>query len=153
MSKIVKVTACVLLVPGIVFGLYIIMHGHLTPGGGFQGGAVIATISALLIVAYSDEIRGIMSRDILSIMESIALTAFIMLALLGLSATFFNNFMVNEGGLFGNMVSGINPGDLNTGGVIPLMNMAVGLEVYSALSLILVMMYFGSKKEVLEDAG
>ncbi|OYT54748.1 MAG: sodium:proton antiporter [Candidatus Altiarchaeales archaeon ex4484_2] len=153
MSKIVKVTACILIIPGIVFGLYIIMHGHLTPGGGFQGGAVIATISALFIIAYADEIRGVLDKDILSLMESMALIAFISLAFLGLSTTFFHNFLVNGGGLFGNPVSGINPGDLNTGGVIPLMNLAVGLEVYSALSLIVVVMYFGSKQEVLEDVN
>ena len=35
-----------------IFGAYIIIHGHLTPGGGFQGGAVVATMAAFLLVAY-----------------------------------------------------------------------------------------------------
>lgn len=35
-----------------VFGVYVIIHGHLTPGGGFQGGAVVATLFAFLLVAY-----------------------------------------------------------------------------------------------------
>lgn len=151
MSKIVRTIACILIVPGIMFGLYVIMHGHLTPGGGFQGGAVIATISALFIIAYGERIKGILDRDILSLAEGLGLLAFISLAFLGLSATFFHNFLVNEGAIFGDSVSGINPGYLNTGGVIPLMNLAVGLEVFSALSLIVLVMYLSSKKEVLKD--
>ena len=43
MSKIVKTITCFVSLPIIVFGLYIISHGHLTPGGGFAGGAMIAT--------------------------------------------------------------------------------------------------------------
>jgi len=152
MSTIVRTTACVLMVPGVIFGLYIIMHGHLTPGGGFQGGAVIATISILFIIAYGEKIRALLDQDILSLMEGLALLAFISLAFMGLHATFLHNFLANEGEIFGDSVSGINPGYLNTGGVIPLMNLAVGLEVFSALSLIVLMMYFGSGKEVLDDA-
>ncbi|HJJ99748.1 MAG TPA: sodium:proton antiporter, partial [Methanocorpusculum sp.] len=42
-----------LLVPFIfIFGFYIVAHGHLSPGGGFQGGAVIATGVALVLVCY-----------------------------------------------------------------------------------------------------
>ena len=35
----------------LVFGLYVVLHGHLTPGGGFQGGAVMATGAALMVVS------------------------------------------------------------------------------------------------------
>ncbi len=153
MSKIVRTVACVLIIPGIVFGLYVILHGHLTPGGGFQGGAVIATIPALFIIAYGEKSRRILNRDIPSLVESLALLTFISLAFLGLSATFFRNFLVNGGFIFGKAIRfGINPGYLNTGGLIPLLNLVVGLEVSAALSLIILIMYFGSKKEVLKDA-
>ena len=152
MSKIVRTIACVLIVPGIIFGLYVIMHGHLTPGGGFQGGAIMATISVLFIIAYGEKIREALDRDILSLAEGLALLAFISLAFLGLSTTFFRNFLANEGFIFGKAIGfGINPGYLNTGGVIPLMNLAVGLEVFSALSLVVLIMYLGSKNEVLKD--
>jgi multicomponent Na+:H+ antiporter subunit B len=30
--------------PGLLHGLYIVVHGHLTPGGGFQGGVVLAGV-------------------------------------------------------------------------------------------------------------
>ena len=39
-----------------VFGLYVIVHGHLTPGGGFQGGAVVATFMAFLLVAHGGSV-------------------------------------------------------------------------------------------------
>lgn len=31
----------------LLFGLYIVLNGHVTPGGGFQGGAIIASILIL----------------------------------------------------------------------------------------------------------
>ena len=56
MSKIVRSTANIIFPFILVFGFYIIIHGHLTPGGGFQGGAVAATGFVLMLVAFSPEI-------------------------------------------------------------------------------------------------
>ncbi len=53
MSKIVRLSADIMYPFVVIFGLYVIMHGHITPGGGFQGGAVVATGAALVIVAYA----------------------------------------------------------------------------------------------------
>ncbi len=140
MSRVVRTVADIMVVPIIVFGIYLIIHGHLTPGGGFQGGAVVASSTALLIVSYGS------FRDYkkdFSSLESMSLTLFILLAILGilLGATMFYNFGAGTGGLFGGTVpEGINPGYINTGGTIPMMNIMVGLEVTAALSLILWMM-------------
>ena len=41
MTKIVRTTADLFFPFCLVFGLYVVVHGHLTPGGGFQGGAVV----------------------------------------------------------------------------------------------------------------
>jgi len=43
MSKIVRTITNILYSSILIFGFYVIMHGHLTPGGGFQGGAVVAS--------------------------------------------------------------------------------------------------------------
>ncbi|MFO8110328.1 MAG: MnhB domain-containing protein [Thermoplasmata archaeon] len=140
MSKIVRTITDIMVVPIIVFGIYLIVHGHLTPGGGFQGGAVIASSTALLIIAYGS-FRDY--KEDFSSLESVGLTLFIILAILGLllSTTMFYNFAAGMGGIFGGTVSqGINPGYINTGGTVPLMNIMVGLEVAAALSLILWMM-------------
>ena len=51
MTKIVRTTADLFFPFCLVFGLYVVAHGHLTPGGGFQGGAVMATGTALILVA------------------------------------------------------------------------------------------------------
>ena len=143
MSKIVKTITCFVSLPIIVFGLYIISHGHLTPGGGFAGGAIIATLVALLAVAFGKEItdKGL-SKQLFSFFESLGLLAFIILGFFGLSFTFFYNFLANSGEIFGRTILfGSNPGYINSGGVIFLMNLAIGIEVFSALSLIILLMY------------
>ncbi len=49
-SIIVKVV-CRRLVPFVqIFGLYVIMHGHSSPGGGFQGGVILASSFMLLVL-------------------------------------------------------------------------------------------------------
>lgn len=153
MSKIVRTITKFTYGIIITFGFYIIVHGHLTPGGGFQGGAVTASAFALLLVSYGNlASEKFLKKDFLSFLESCGLTLFIALAFLGLGITFFYNFLANSGGWFGNIFPlGINTGDLNTGGVVPLMNVAVGLEVLSGLGVIILVMAgameFTKKKE------
>lgn len=144
MSKIVQSMACILYPSIIVFGAYLIIHGHLTPGGGFQGGAVAASAIALMIVAFGSHKY---KKARLSVMESSGLLLFISLAALGIFTVFFFNFMANTGGMFGEIVEfGPNTGNLNTAGTIPLMNIAVGLEVVGALGLMLVTLGKGPEK-------
>jgi energy-converting hydrogenase B subunit I len=150
MSKIVRTAANVLLPFILVYGFYIVLHGHLTPGGGFQGGAVIATSLVLLFVAYSydDIVQRIKIRSLHST-ETLGLLLFILTALIALTlgATFFTNWLVNSGMIFGNPVAfGPNPGDLSTAGVIPIMNVAVGIEVLGALSVIVLYMISAIKE-------
>jgi len=54
MDTIVKTTSRILFPFVIVFGLFITVNGHLSPGGGFSGGAIIATGFAMLIIAYTE---------------------------------------------------------------------------------------------------
>ena len=52
-ESIVVKTVCRLLAPFIqLFGLYVIMHGHSSPGGGFQGGVILASSFVLLAIGY-----------------------------------------------------------------------------------------------------
>ena len=150
MSKIVRFGADVLFGAIVIFGLYVIMHGHLTPGGGFQGGAVVATGVALVIVAYSyEEVIGMVKKFVLTIQESAGLVMFAGVALIaiGLGTTFFFNFLANSGSLFGMTVPfGPNSGELNTGGVLPLMNIAVGIEVWGGLAIVILYMLSGIGK-------
>jgi len=146
MSKIVRTITNILYSFIIIFGFYIIMHGHLTPGGGFQGGAVVASAFALLAISYGAlKIRRMLKKENFSVSECSGLLAFIGLAFLGISTAFFYNF-ITGGAIFGNIPAGINPGDLNTGGVIPLMNIAVGVEVLSAIGLIILYMFTAGRE-------
>ncbi|NCF75044.1 MAG: sodium:proton antiporter [Xanthomonadaceae bacterium] len=139
MSKIIKIISLIILNPIIIFGLYVIVHGHLTPGGGFQGGAIIAGATALILVVFENNIK--LSRGLFSLFEFLGLTSFILMAFWGIvKNTFFYNFLTNSNGILGKtIVFGINQGYLNSGGVIPLMNLSVGIEVASGLSLIIIL--------------
>lgn len=144
MSPVVRTITAFLFAPILIFGLYIIVHGHLTPGGGFQGGAIIATLMALWFVAMGNTKW---KKKLLSGMESSGLLIFIIFAFLGLLATggfFFNNFFAGDGFfLFGESIwDGVgahpNSAPLMSGGTVPVMNMAVGLEVVAGLTLIVI---------------
>ena len=146
MSKIVRTIVAIAFPVAMIYGLYIIAHGHLTPGGGFQGGAVVASACAMVLVAFGSKwtINKIKEKN-LSVFESVGAVAFIGLAFLGLifGAVFFNNFLVGNDYLFCVIPAvGSTLADINTAGVLPLMNFAVGLKVIAGLfAIVLVMAY------------
>ncbi len=117
------------MVPSIfLLGIYVICHGHLTPGGGFAGGVLIAGCFVLMVLAYgSEEVKNEVSKWRASLSESIGLFIFWFLAILGLvQGTYF----------FNNVIAKINPGQPNhlfSAGIIPLCNIAIGIEVAGAL--------------------
>jgi len=146
MSKIVRTITAITFPFSMIYGLYIIAHGHLTPGGGFQGGAVVASACAMILVAYGSVWTiGKLKEKHLSFnqtLESAGAISFIGLAFLGLifGTVFFNNFLVGNDFLFGDIGEGLS--NINTAGVIPLMNFAVGLKVIAGLfGIVLVMAY------------
>jgi len=147
MSKIVR-TAANLLFPFIlIFGFYVIVHGHLTPGGGFQGGAVMATGLAMIIAAHAFErVQGAFKKDLLKVVEATGLTLFLATAVSGfiVGKPFFYNWIAQAGGLLGGAPTAA--GNLNTGGIIPLLNVFVGLEVLGALTIVILTMLAGAKE-------
>jgi len=126
MSVIVKKVSQ--LVSGLVFmyGIYIITHGHLTPGGGFAGGAVLAGAFILLVLAYGNELVKLKKKEEgSSVTESLAVLTFILLATVALligTHVFFKNWLPK--GVVGDLISA---------GIIPLYNIVVGIEVGAAL--------------------
>jgi len=151
MSKIVRTLSNILFPFIMIFGLYVIAHGHLTPGGGFQGGAVAASGCILLLIAYGSTWASKKITDKhLTVFESIGALWFIAAAFLGLvmGGIFFLNSLVGTP-VFGNIPpNGPAISDLNTGGVLPFMNFAVGLKVIAGLfAVVLVMAIASSVKE------
>ena len=71
----------------VLFGLYVVAHGHLTPGGGFQGGVVLAT--AALLVYLSGEyvtLRRVSPESVTDLAESTGAAGYVAVGLLGLAA-------------------------------------------------------------------
>jgi len=152
LSKIVRTISNQLILFVLVFGLYIIMHGHVTPGGGFQGGAVIASGVVMMIVAFgSGEIKKSLRESHLSVIESGGALIFIGMAFAGMGTVFFYNFLVGTSVFGGIPPTGPNPGHVWTGGVIPIMNFGVGLKVIAGLSAIVLAMALFSSGEEMEE--
>lgn len=108
-----------LLVPLILLlGAYVFVNGHLTPGGGFQGGAIIA--SAALLLLLTDPLYRF-SRRLITIIESISGLFFIGLGILGilLAGGFLDSRVLPTGEL----------GSLFSAGLIPIIYSFVGLKV------------------------
>jgi len=129
MSLIVKKTTQ--LIAGMIFmyGIYIITHGHLTPGGGFAGGVIIAGALILITLAYGSEFLKLVKKESGStIIESLATIMVILIAVSGFifgTKIFFNNFLPK--GIVGHLISA---------GVLPLYNIFVGIEVASSIFII-----------------
>lgn len=108
-----------------LYGCYIILHGHLTPGGGFAGGVILAASFILLVLAFgAAEIREKNSYFFASIFESIGGLMFLFIALLGLFAGVF---------FFTNILSKGTPLKILSAGIIPLANIAISIKVGAGL--------------------
>jgi multisubunit Na+/H+ antiporter MnhB subunit len=152
LSKIVRTVANQLIVFILIFGLYVIVHGHLTPGGGFQGGAVVVSGVVMLLVAFNSEtLKKWLHERVLTIMESSGALLFAILGFAGLGTVFFYNFLVGSP-IFGRVPpTGPNPGDFWTGGFVPLMNIAVGLKVIAGLSAVVLAIALFARGEEMEE--
>jgi multicomponent Na+:H+ antiporter subunit B len=147
MTVIVKTIAGVLFPIAMIFSFYVIMHGHLTPGGGFQGGAIGASAVALLVVAFGVKyVEKKSSEENISTFESIGGVIFVLVALLGIfiSATFLTNFLVGKE-IFGK-IPGWGEAPLNSGGILPILNIAVGMKVIGGLSAVLMIIALAARE-------
>ena len=125
MTEIVKTISRLL--AGLIFfyGTYIIVFGHLTPGGGFAGGVIISGAFILLIISNGiGEEKLIRARDKAGFLESSGIFLFWMISIIGLCmGTFF----------FLNFLGKGRPLNVFSAGTIPLCNIAIGVEVSAAL--------------------
>lgn len=126
MTNIVKTTTRFMSGVVFLFGVYLVTHGHLTPGGGFAGGTVMAGAFILLVLAFGDNIMHLRkTKEGSTVLENLAILMFLLFAALGMllgARIFFANFL--NIGVAGNLISA---------GTIPLFNVFVGIEVAAAL--------------------
>jgi multicomponent Na+:H+ antiporter subunit B len=125
-SEIVR-TGAQILVPLIaIFAAYIITNGHLSAGGGFQGGAVIASSAILLLLA---DPRQRFDQQFLSGTEAAAGVLFVLVGVAGL--IFASGFLDNRVLPLGEF------GTLFSAGAIPLLSVLLGAKVGCELSVII----------------
>jgi multicomponent Na+:H+ antiporter subunit B len=118
-----------------LFGIYIILFGHLTPGGGFAGGVILACSYVLLMLAMGREsVEQNLPLSLASRLDCVGALLFIAIALFGLvygAASFFYNFIQQE------YLAGRETAfKLVSAGTIPLSNIAIGIKVGASLFLV-----------------
>ena len=119
----------------LVYGIYLVAYGHLTPGGGFPGGVMIAGGFMMLVLALGKaEAEKVLPRRVAGVLDSVGALAFLALALLGLwlGTEFFLNFIkkTHPG----------RPHAFMNAGIIPLANAAIALKVALSFTAVLVLL-------------
>jgi multicomponent Na+:H+ antiporter subunit B len=128
-SDAVRVAGLGLIGPIVVLGLYVVAHGTLTPGGGFQGGAVLVAAPIMIYLAGRYlAFRAVSPMAALDFGEGVGAGGFVVIGLVGMivGSSFLLNFLPI--GQSGNVFSG---------GTLPLINLSVGLEVAAGVVLVI----------------
>lgn len=128
LSKTVKVAAAGLFGVTLIFGLYVCTHGQLTPGGGFQGGVIIATAMMLVYIAGNvNRFNSITSHPLMEVLEALgaALYALVGVSALAVGLPFLTNWIPLGA-----------TGDVLSSGTIAVISASVGLEVAAGFILL-----------------
>ena len=128
-SEALRALGAVLVGPMLLLGAYIVVHGALTPGGGFQGGVILA--GALLLVYAAGQVAAVQRVRPVSLVEvadAVGAAAYVLVALAGL---------VFGVAAMDNVLPLGTSGSLLSGGTVPVLSVAVGVEVTAAVTLIL----------------
>lgn len=132
-NVIVKCAADKILPFSLVFGIYIILFGTISPGGGFQGGVICASAVLLLYIGHgyataSDAVK----MEVLRVCEPIGATLYVILGLCGivLGSVFCRNIFFNNG----------NIGDLVSAGNVTYMGWTVGFKVLTGIGFLILLM-------------
>jgi multicomponent Na+:H+ antiporter subunit B len=109
----------------MLLGAYIFLHGHLTPGGGFPGGVIIATAFLLLLITQKVyKLRKIH----LTVTEALAGSLYVVVGLVGLY--YVRSFL-------GNFLQTGKPGYIVSAGIIPIIYLLIGFKVGSEMTVAL----------------
>ena len=124
MSTVVKTVARWVIGFILLVGLWLVAYGHLSPGGGFPGGVVIASGFILLVLAHGGRSADrVFPRPVARVLDSVGALSFLFLALLGLWV---------GGEFFRNTIQKGSPGRLHedfNAGIIPFANLAIAVKV------------------------
>jgi multicomponent Na+:H+ antiporter subunit B len=124
-NEAVRIAGMLMVAPAFVIGLWVVAFGYVTPGGGFQGGVVLA--AALLLVYLTGSLRRFMHvtpSTAVEMSEATGAGAYVVLGVVGLIA---------EGAYLRNFLGAGDRGTLYSGGSIPLLNWVAAVEVSAAM--------------------
>ncbi len=129
MDDLIVKTITIIITPFIqLYGIFVILHGHLSPGGGFAGGAIIGASVILFTLAFGiEESKKLIPHSVTAKIESGGILWFISLGLIG---------VLMGGSFLGNKVAGFPLGQLGSilsGGLITLATIGIGLKVASTM--------------------
>lgn len=107
----------------IVFGVYVLFNGHISPGGGFSGGSVLGAGFILFAMAYGeDKAAKIITPKIIRVITICSLSFYCL-------AKSYSFFTGNEFNGIHSIITPGTPGNIVSGGLILPLNIAVGLVV------------------------
>lgn len=132
-NVIMKCGADMMLPFAVVFGIYIILFGTVSPGGGFQGGVMVASAAILLYLAYGYKTAtDAINTEVLRVGEALGATLYVIFGLCGLfvGANFCRNIFFDNGAV----------GDLISAGTITFMGYSVGFKVLTGVGFLLLLM-------------
>ncbi len=121
-NYVLKISSILILPFIVMLGYYIFIHGHLTPGGGFQGGVILAI--ATLLYVLSNHHSSFLKKS-LKVLEGLSGMGYVVIGLLGIimGGFFLYNFLP-----LGKV------GDLFSAGIVPIVYILIGLKVGSEVS-------------------
>ena len=121
-SPVVRIAAYLLFGPIIMIGLYLIVFGHLSPGGGFSGGAVGGTGLLLCAAALGAEV--VARRFHEQTIEQIEWGILLMILVFAIVPVFFGRTPLTD------LLPLGQAGALLSGGTIPIYNVLIGIKVF-----------------------
>lgn len=133
MTLIVKTVTALVSAFILLYGIYVVLYGHLSPGGGFAGGVILACCFILMLLAFGKRfVDGIISEQAPYLWDCVGALAFLAIGLLGYyGGQFFYNVLVPAGSHEGTAVAGNFR--LFSGGIILPCNIAIALKVAACL--------------------
>jgi len=132
-NTVIKCGADIVLPFSLVFGLYVILFGTVSPGGGFQGGVMVASACLLVYLAYGYKVAiKYINREFLEVNEALGAIIYVALGACGLflGARFCQNVFYDIGKV----------GDLISAGTITFMSFAVGYKVLTGVGFLVLLM-------------
>ncbi|HHV57747.1 MAG TPA: sodium:proton antiporter [Firmicutes bacterium] len=130
MDDLVLKTVARLLIPFIqLYGLYVILHGHLSPGGGFAGGVIVAAGFVLYALAFGrSALAAVFPERLSTWLESGGILWYVGLGLVGVFAG--GAFLANARAGFP-----LGPaGRLFSSGLVFLLNLGIGIKVAATIA-------------------